>query len=64
MKYLLDTHTLIWNFEADPKLPLHLRDIIDNPDNDIFVSLASLWEMTIKVSLGKLTLTNSLQYIF
>lgn len=64
MKYLLDTHTFIWNFEADPNLPVHLRAIIDDPSNEIYVSIATLWEMTIKVCLGKLTLTKSLTVIF
>ena len=45
-------------------MPIHLKDIIDHPENDIYVSIATLWEMTIKVSLGKLTLTKSLEGIF
>lgn len=64
MKYLLDTHTLIWNFEADPRLPQHLRALIDAPEHEIFISMASLWEMTVKSSLGKLTLSKPLEEIF
>ena len=54
MKYLLDTHTLIWYFEDDGKLPRNVENIIDNPVNTIFVSSATLWEIAIKVGLGKL----------
>lgn len=64
MKALLDTHTLIWNLEADPNLPDHLQEIIDDTSNEIFVSIASLWEMTVKTSLGKLSLSKSLDEIF
>lgn len=60
MTYLLDTHTLIWFGEGNPKLPESVRSIVIDPANAIFVSHASIWEMTIKVSLGKLTLRLSL----
>lgn len=64
MKYLLDTHTLIWHFEADPRLPARLAESIDALENGIFISMASLWEMTIKQSLGKLMQNKSLELIF
>lgn len=57
MKYLLDTHVLIWYGEGNPLLPGHIRKIILDPQNHIFVSHASIWEMAIKMSLGKMTLT-------
>ncbi len=53
---LLDTHTFIWFIEGDPKLPLVIRTSIENQYNFSFVSTVSLWEITIKVSLGKLEL--------
>lgn len=64
MKYLLDTHILIWHLEADLQLPLSLSALIDDPAHEVFISAASLWEMTIKVSLGKLTLAQPLASIF
>ncbi len=54
MKYLLDTHVLIWFAEGDNRLPLQIRSIILDQNNSIFVSYASIWEMAIKISLGKL----------
>ncbi len=56
MKYLLDTHILLWANADDKKLSNNIKDIYINKLNDLYVSKASLWEMAIKVSLGKLTL--------
>jgi PIN domain nuclease of toxin-antitoxin system len=53
---LLDTHAFIWLSEDDPMLPIPLRDRIEQTDN-VFVSIASFWEISIKLSLGKLALT-------
>jgi PIN domain nuclease of toxin-antitoxin system len=57
MNYLLDTHALIWYGEGSARLPQRIRAIIADPQNQIFVSHSSIWEMAIKMSLGKLTLT-------
>lgn len=54
---LLDTHTLIWYINGDPELSATARTAIEAADAVNFVSIASLWEIAIKVSLGKLTLT-------
>lgn len=53
--YLLDTHVVIWCFINDPTLSPQARQTIVNPDNDIFVSAVSAWEITIKKALGKLS---------
>jgi PIN domain nuclease of toxin-antitoxin system len=60
MRLLIDTHILIWFLEGNKFLIKSRRQIISNPQNDIFVSIASLWEMAIKISLGKLTLASPL----
>ena len=60
MRLLIDTHILIWFLEGNKSLSKSRRQIIANPQNEIFVSIASLWEMAIKISLGKLTLAKSL----
>ena len=52
MQYLLDTHAILWYVDANANLPLSLRDTIDS--SDCFYSVASLWEIAIKQSLGKL----------
>jgi PIN domain nuclease of toxin-antitoxin system len=54
MKYLLDTHTLIWFFNGDLDLSDKARQIILDADNQKFASIASVWELSIKVSLNKL----------
>ena len=62
--YLLDTHILIWFIENSPKLPEFLRNLIGRSDDlNIYVSIASFWEMAIKVSKKKLTLIDSVQDI-
>ena len=51
---LLDTHIFLWWLFDDPKLPAGVRDYIQNRDNPVFVSAASVWEITTKFRLGKL----------
>ncbi|MCP1659903.1 type II toxin-antitoxin system VapC family toxin [Neisseria perflava] len=48
MKYLLDTHILLWAAADHPKLSRTARDIISNPDNELMFSAASIWEISIK----------------
>ncbi|TDN35944.1 type II toxin-antitoxin system VapC family toxin [Hymenobacter sp. UV11] len=55
--YLLDTHTLLWYAGADPRLPSAISQRIADPTVRVVVSRASLWEITIKESLGKLILS-------
>lgn len=62
MRYLLDTHTVLWMRENNPRLNrAKWESIFYSPDNEIFVSIASLWEMTIKRSLGKLDFEGSIE---
>jgi PIN domain nuclease of toxin-antitoxin system len=55
MKILLDTHTLLWFFDDVEKLSKPAYDAILNPENYKYVSIASAWEVAIKVSTNKLT---------
>ena len=64
MNYLLDTHTLIWFLDGDDSLSVRARDKIQSAQDQKFVSIASLWEISIKVSLGKLILKSSLEDFF
>jgi PIN domain nuclease of toxin-antitoxin system len=57
MKLLLDTHTFLWFIMGSPNLSDKARTLIEEPSNESLLSVASLWEMAIKVSLGKLTLS-------
>ena len=54
MRCLLDTHTAIWYFEGNIKLTPNMRDLIESPSVEKCVSVASAWEIAIKISLGKL----------
>ena len=59
MKFLLDTHTFIWFVEDDPLLSIKAKELIEDPGNDILLSIASIWKMAIKISTGKLTISQS-----
>jgi len=56
MKALLDTHTFLWFIDDSPRLSKIALDFLE-ADNEILISTASLWEMAIKVNIGKLTLS-------
>lgn len=59
MKLLLDTHIFLWYIAADLRLPALFRDAIREPSNEVFLSVASLWETIIKYKLGKLPFPQS-----
>lgn len=54
MNYLLDTHTLLWFINGDASLSKNAKAIIKNFNNICFISIASIWEIGIKISLNKL----------
>ncbi len=56
MTYLLDTHTLLWTLFEDEKLSAKAREAISNAENQIYVSVISYWEISLKYALGKLEL--------
>jgi|SRR5882672_882903 len=56
MRLLLDTHAFLWFIMGDSRLSSAARAAIENPADEKLLSVGSLWEMAIKVSLGKLTL--------
>ena len=58
MNLLIDTHVLIWFLNGDEKtISPSVRKLIESPENQCFVSIASLWEMAIKIRLGTLQFT-------
>ena len=59
-RLLLDTHVVLWALDDHPKLSLRARSAITNPANEVFVSAASIWEIAIKRSLGKLQAPDSI----
>lgn len=56
MRILLDTHTFLWFIAGSEQISQVARNLIEDPNNEAFLSIASLWEIAIKVGLGKLTL--------
>lgn len=54
MRLLLDTHALLWWLNDDTKLGNHARGLIGDSENDVLVSVVSLWEITVKLRIGKL----------
>lgn len=60
MNILLDTHILLWHLTDNPRLSLAQSRLIEDPTHIKFFSVASLWEMAIKSSLGKLDLRRPL----
>ncbi len=63
MRLLLDTHTLIWLASQHEKLSEKARGLILDTENELFLSVASIWEMSIKASLGKLILQQPIAQI-
>ncbi|MBD0331752.1 MAG: type II toxin-antitoxin system VapC family toxin [Chitinophagaceae bacterium] len=63
MDLLLDTHPFIWFLNGDEQLPANLKNIIADITNKCFLSIASLWEIAIKSSLGKLELKGDFNQI-
>lgn len=63
MNLLLDTHTFLWFTSGSDEIPKQIVDLIENPANTSFVSLVSLWEISIKNSLGKLQIKNDFNEI-
>jgi PIN domain nuclease of toxin-antitoxin system len=61
MNYLLDTNIFLWFIHGDRALPLKFKEYIEDKENDIFISQASLWEIAIKFSIGKLKLKRPFQ---
>lgn len=60
MEYLLDTHTLLWIVTDDSQLSNRVKKLFLDEQNELYISVASLWEMAIKVSLNRLELGQSL----
>ena len=56
MRFLVDTHVLIWYLEDNSQLTSIAAEILEDTRHDLYVSIASLWEIAIKSGLGKLKL--------
>lgn len=54
MRYLLDTHALLWWLSTPELLPPSLRDLLDDRSNELLLSIVTPWELAIKTNAGKL----------
>ena len=63
MQYLIDTHTFLWFVANAKELSKVAKRLIEDPANDIFISIASLWEISIKNSLGKLAINGKYESV-
>ena len=57
MKLLLDTHSFLWHADGNPQMSAPATALLIDPANELFLSMASLWEIAIKVGMKKLTLS-------
>jgi PIN domain nuclease of toxin-antitoxin system len=60
LKCLFDTHTLLWVINDDPHLSKKAKSIYLNDNHEIFISMATIWELSIKISLKKLEIPGDL----
>lgn len=64
MNFLIDTHILLWSISEKEKLSQKQKDLLTSSENEIFVCSASFWEISIKMSLGKLNALSPLAELF
>jgi len=64
MAVLLDTHTFLWFVSGDKQLPEKIKNKILDINEPCYISIASLWEITIKIQIGKLNIAISIDDLF
>ena len=64
MAILLDTHTFLWFVSGDKQLPEKIKNKILDINEPCYISIASLWEITIKIQIGKLNIAISIDDLF
>jgi PIN domain nuclease of toxin-antitoxin system len=63
VRLLVDTHVLLWALAEPARIPGSFRDRLESPDNEVLFSAASIWELAIKLQVGRLTLSVALHQI-
>ncbi len=64
MAFLLDTHTFLWFINGDKKLPISIKNKIEDTKIPYFLSVASLWEIAIKLQIKKLQINMSFEDLY
>ncbi len=63
-RFLLDTHTLLWWIQGNPSLSDRAQEIVSDDSHQLYLSVASLWEVTIKLNIGKLTIPHTIEELY
>jgi PIN domain nuclease of toxin-antitoxin system len=63
-RFLLDTHVFLWLIQGDPQLSVQVRAIIADDTNQLNFSVVSIWEIAIKLNIGKLKIEHSIEDIY
>ena len=63
MKFLIDTHIFIWFIQNSPLLSQSARDLIEDANSEVLISIASIWEISIKFALGKLQIKGTFESV-
>ena len=61
MSYLIDSNAWIWLFDEDQRIQKPIQELLQNSDTELYISIASIWEVTIKVGIKKLQLKYDLE---
>jgi PIN domain nuclease of toxin-antitoxin system len=64
MRFLLDTHIFLFFINGDNSISKKVIEIINNPDTEKYISIISIWEITIKINIGKLKLKDDINAIY
>ena len=64
MRFLVDTHIFLFLINADEKLDKSIIEAIENPANNINLSVVSLWEIIVKINIGKLPITRNVSELY
>lgn len=64
MKYLLDAHALLWHRAGDERLPAAVRNLLAAEEAQLWISDATFWELTIKHTLGKLSMEGGVDSLY
>lgn len=63
-RFLLDTHTFLWWIQGNPSLSDRAQEILSDDNNQLCLSVVSLWEVTIKLNIGKLTIPHTIDELY
>jgi PIN domain nuclease of toxin-antitoxin system len=63
-RFLLDTHGLLWMIQGNLQLSERARAVLTNNDNQLYFSVASIWEIVIKMNIGKLKISHTIEDIY